>query len=127
MITRSGTANSLIALSKKTRRAYPPRSAEKIGLASTASRSGGLTLAKERLFSQPPRLDQAPEVIRERVEELLPDLEWKGRPSRGKKKADDPSPACYQNGLFLLEPGRRAIAKLPHCGSLHVITPVVTG
>jgi hypothetical protein len=52
----------------------------------------GLKLVKDRLFSQPPRLGQAPEVIRERVEELLPDLEWKGRPSRGKKKADVRTP-----------------------------------
>src|SRR2546428_6669393 len=103
-----------MAVSKKTRRAFPPRSAARMALASTTSLSGRFEVGNDRLLAEPPRPDHPSNRLGHRIEELPLDVQRNRRAGSRDEEPDDPAPAGDEHGLGTRQQSRGPIPELPH-------------
>lgn len=120
------TANSVMPASKNSRLAYPPSSAERIGLASTTSFSGFLEVGKDGVLGETMAFHRSPNLITQGREQVCFDFKREGLAGGWQEKPHDLSVSCDNDRLILLEEAGGAIAKLSDSCGLHVVTEVDT-
>src|SRR5437870_7107636 len=125
-MTDAGTANSLMEVSKKIRRALPPRRVARMALASTTSLSGRFEIGTDRLLGEPARPDHPSNRGRHRVEDLPPDIQWDDRARRRHEEPDDLASTRHENRVRAPQKDRRAVAELADRRRPHVTTSVGT-
>src|SRR5919198_5954003 len=125
-MTEAGTANSTVAVSKKTRRAFPPRSAGRMALASTTSLSGRFEVGNDRLLAEPPRPDHPSNRRRHRIEKVPLDFQRDDRARCRDEEPDDLAPTRHEDRVGASQQDRRAVAELADRRRSHVTTSVVT-